>query len=111
MVRPAPRVDGLYELELIELALDGTRRRLATVPDSVIPAVRIDAARGRLFVTRSVEGIHNIHAMSLHDGSMRAVTSNQSPGVSFSGILPLRADAVVFARDERKRDIWLATKR
>jgi Tol biopolymer transport system component len=111
MVRPAPRVDGLYELELIELALDGTRRRLATVPDSVIPAVRIDAARGRLFVTRSVEGIHNIHAMSLHDGSMRAVTSNQSPGVSFSGILPLRADAVIFARDERKRDIWLATAR
>jgi hypothetical protein len=49
--------------------------------------------------------------MSLHDGSMRAVTSNQSPGVSFSGILPLRADAVIFARDERKRDIWLATAR
>jgi hypothetical protein len=62
-----------------------------------------------LFVTRATDGIHNIHAMSLRDGGMRQVTSNQSPGVSFSGIQPLRADAIVFARDERKRDIWLVT--
>ncbi|HJR59709.1 MAG TPA: protein kinase [Vicinamibacterales bacterium] len=108
--RATLRPDQLYELELIEVGLDGTRRGLARVPDSVIPVVRIDPDRGRLFVTRSAAGIHNIHAMSLRDGSMRQVTSNQSPGVSFSGIHPLRADAIVFARDERKQDIWLVTR-
>jgi serine/threonine protein kinase len=110
LLRPGERPGQLYELELTEVTLDGTRRPLATVADSVVPAVQIDAARGRLFVTRSVEGIHNIYLMSLSDGSMKPVTSNQSSGVSFSGIDPLRADAVVFARDERKRDIWLVRR-
>ena len=109
--RAARTATQLFELQLVEVGLDGTRRVLATVPDSVIPAVRVDAARERLFVTRAVNGIHNIHAMSLRDGTMRQLTVNQSPGVSFSGIQPLSADAVVFARDERKRDIWLVTTR
>ena len=99
----------LFELQLVEVALDGTRRNLGTVPDSPLPVVRADVGQGRLFVIRATDGIHNLHTMSLRDGTMRQVTSNQSPGVSFSGILPLRADAVLFARDERKRDIWLVT--
>jgi hypothetical protein len=91
------------------VTLDGTRRNLGTVPDAPIPVVRADVGRGRLFMIRATGGIHNLHTMSLRDGTMRQVTSNQSPGVSFSGIHPLRADAVLFARDERKRDIWLLT--
>jgi serine/threonine-protein kinase len=110
LLKPAPRPEQLYQLVLIEVTLAGGRRTLGTVPDSVIPTVRMDTGRKRLFVTRSSEGIHNIHVMSLVDGSMRQVTSNLSPGVSFSGIHPLRADAILFARDERKQDIWLVTQ-
>jgi serine/threonine protein kinase len=107
--RSAARPERLFELELIEMTIGGGRRRLAAVPDSVIPAVRLDAARGRLFLTRNIDGIHNVHVMWLRDGRQQQVTDNHSPGVSFSGIQALGDNAIVFARDERRRDIWLVT--
>ena len=104
-----PRPEQLFELDLMELTRDGGQRPVAPVADSVIPAVRIDPVHGRLFVTRSVNGIHNVFAISLRDGAVRPLTGNHSPGVSFSGIQPLQDDASVFAREEWKRDIWLLT--
>jgi serine/threonine protein kinase/Tol biopolymer transport system component len=107
--RTVPRPEQLFELELMELTLDGGRRVVRTISDSVIPAVRIDSGRGRLFVTRNIEGIHNLFTVSLRDGVQRQVTANHAPGVSFSGIQPLQDDSIVFAREEWKRDIWLLT--
>lgn len=107
--RSRVRPGQLFELELVELALGGGQRVLATVPDSVIPAVRVDTAGGRLFVTRNIDGIHNVYLISLRDGVQRQVTANHAPGVSFSGIQPLQDGAIVFAREEWKRDIWLLT--
>ena len=107
--RSTPRPDRLFELELLELSLGGGRRTVATVADSVIPAVQVDAARERLFVTREVDGIHNVYLMSLRDGRQRQVTTNHAPGVSFSGIQPLEDNGILFAREEWKRDIWLLT--
>lgn len=107
--RATRRPEQLFELELMEVPVGGGERVLATVPDSVIPAVHVDAARGRLFVTRNIDGIHNVYMMSLRDGVQRQVTANHSPGVSFSGIQALQEGAIVFAREEWKRDIWLLT--
>ncbi len=101
---------GLYELLLTELALDGTRRPLATLPDSFASTVRLDQVRGRLYVTRAVGGIQNVHLLTLADGKMRQLTTNEAPGISFSGIHPIGDDAIVFARDERRHDIWLVKK-
>jgi hypothetical protein len=104
-------VAGVHDLQLTEVAADGTRREVATLPTSFASTVRLDQARGRLYLTRAVGGIHNIHLLTLADGKMRQLTSNETPGVSFSGIQPLGDDAIVFARDERRRDIWLVKRK
>jgi serine/threonine protein kinase len=110
VLRRAARAGQLFELQLTEAALGGAQRAIGVVADAAVPAVRIDAARGRLFVTRSVDGVHNVFAMTLRDGALRQVTNNHAPGVSFSGIQPLQEeDAVVFAREQWTRDIWLLT--
>jgi serine/threonine protein kinase len=107
--RSLPRPEHLFQIELLELTLDGGRRQLASIGDSATPSVRVDARSGGLYVTRSVEGIHNVYMLSLRDGAQRQLTANHAPGVSFSGIQPLQDDAIVFAREEWKRDIWLLT--
>ena len=101
---------GMYELLLTELALDGARRPIATLPDSFASTVRLDQVRGRLYVTRAVGGIQNVHLLTLADGKMRQLTTNEAPGISFSGIHPIGDEAIVFARDERRHDIWLVKK-
>jgi Tol biopolymer transport system component len=106
--RTAP-AGQLFDLEIVEVPLEGARRTIAAVSDSAVPAVRVDPAHGRLFLTRSIDGVHNIYAVSLRDGTQRQLTTNHAPGVSFSGIQPLQDEAIVFAREEWKRDIWLLT--
>jgi serine/threonine protein kinase len=101
---------GAYRLEYTELGLNGARRVIASIDDGVIPTARIDHAGRRLFVNRSTAGVQNLFAMSLADGTLRQVTANESPGVSFAGVQPLTDGAIVFARDERKQDIWLVRR-
>ena len=76
----------------------------------MLPTAKVDHRRGRLFLSRSIDGVQNLFAMSVADGSMRQITANESPGISFSGVQPMGDDALVFARDERKRDIWLVQR-
>ena len=101
---------GSHHLDVSELALDGGRRTVGTVKDGVLPTAKVDHRRGRLFLSRSIAGAQNLFAMSLADGSMRQITTNESPGISFSGVQPIGDDSIVFARDERKRDIWLVER-
>jgi Tol biopolymer transport system component len=101
---------GAFRLEFTALGLNGTRRVIAAIDDGVIPTARIDHAGGRLFVSRITAGVQNLFAMSLADGTLRQVTANESPGVSFAGVQPLADGAIVFARDERKQDIWLVQR-
>ena len=100
-----------YEIELKDVPPVGVSRTVAVVEDAPVPAVHVDAQRRRVLLTRNEGGVHNIYAVSLRDGAMTKITNNQTPGVSFSGIQSLRADAVVFAREERKRDIWLVQRK
>ena len=100
-----------YEMQLDELTLDGKTRSLAFIGDSPVPSVHLDVAHSRMLLTRDDSGVHNIYAVALRDGAVSRITNNQSPGVAFSGIQSLRANAIVFAREERKRDIWVVQRR
>jgi Tol biopolymer transport system component len=102
---------AMSSLEMTEASLDGRRRIVATVEDSFLSTARLDPAGRRVFVTRAIAGIHNIHVVNLADGTVKPVTANQAPGTSFSGIQPLGAGAIVFAREERKRDIWIVKRK
>ena len=44
------------------------------------------------------------------DGTVRNVTGNRQPGVSFTGIEPLADGALIFVRAELRQDIWLAER-
>jgi Tol biopolymer transport system component len=99
-----------YQVELNELSPGGSRT-VAVVADAPVPAVHVDPQRRRVLLTRNEGGVHNIYAVSLRAGVMTKITNNEMPGVSFSGIQSLRADAVVFAREERKRDVWLVQRK
>ena len=100
-----------YEIQLTEIPLNGEPRPIAVVADAAVPTIVMDLPRKRLLLTRDEEGVHNIYGISVPDGKFVKITNNESPGVSFSGIQPLRADALVFAREERKRDIWVVQRK
>lgn len=110
VLRSRGQAAGAYRLEFTELGVTGTRRVIASIDDGVIPTARIDPAGRRLFVSRSTAGVQNLFTISLADGTLRQVTENESPGVSFAGVQPLPDGAIVFARDERKQDIWLVRR-
>jgi Tol biopolymer transport system component len=110
VLRTRGRATSGLHMEFTEYGLQGTRRVIGAIDDGVIPAARVDHGGGRLFVTRSTAGVQNLFAMSLRDGTLRRVTANESPGVSFAGVQPLKDGSIVFARDERKQDIWLVQR-
>jgi hypothetical protein len=111
LLQRALRRGSSYQLQWREASVGGNLREVASVADSPVPAVHVDTHRGRLLLTRDENGVHNIYAVSLRDGSPTKITNNETPGVSFSGIQSLRANAIVFAREERKRDIWLVQRK
>jgi hypothetical protein len=111
LVKLSQRRGQVQEVQLIEVPLTGSVRAVATIDHAAVPAVSLDMMRGRVMITRNEQGVHNIYAVSLRDGATQKLTNNESPGVSFSGIQPLRADAIVFAREERKRDIWVVQRK
>jgi serine/threonine protein kinase len=103
--------DTTYTAEILLAGTDGALRP-AGVVDRVFPATsRLDAARGLLYLTRSQDAIHNLFAFSLATHALRAVTTNTSLDVSFSGVEPLGGDRFVGVRDEKKTDIWLLDAR
>ena len=111
LVKRTTRRGTLYDIELREISTTGRSRSVALIENAAAPTVQLDPTRGRVLLTRDVEGVHNIFSVSLRDGMLHRVTANESAGVSFSGIQPLRDDAIVFAREERKRDIWISRRK
>jgi serine/threonine protein kinase len=101
----------VYEVQLTEIPLNGEPRAIAFVADAAVPTIVMDLPRKRMLLTRDEEGVHNIYAVTVPNGGLVKITNNESPGVSFSGIQPLHADALVFAREERKRDIWISRRK
>jgi Tol biopolymer transport system component len=106
-----PVSSGTNELVVSELSVAGPSRVIATISDAAGPAARLDPPRMRLFVTRVVDGVHNLFTLSLADGTWKRLTANEAPGVSYSGVHVLADGGLVFGREERKRDIWLVERK
>lgn len=111
LVRVAERAEelGVSTIEiLIAPRATGNLDIVGRIEHALVGTTKLDPARGVLFLTRSIDGVHNVHAYSLATRSSRQVTENTVPGVSFSGIRPTRSGGLVVVRDARVRDIWLS---
>ncbi len=79
----------------------------AVIERAFVQTLRVDPDRRTFYVTRSDAGVHNLYAVPFGGRRPRALTSNRVAGVSFSGVARAPG-AIIFARDERKRDIYLS---
>ena len=111
LVQRTQRAGTGYQIQLRETPFTGAPRVLATIVDAPVPSVHVDARGGRVLLTRDENGVHNLYAVALRDGAVVKITNNETPGLSFSGIQSLRGEVLVYAREERKRDIWLVQRR
>lgn len=101
--------DRSADIEILLVRGDGRETAMASVPSAFVSTARLDAAGRRLYVTRVVDGIHNVYAVPLDgNGQATAVTSNGVPGVTFSGIIPLGDDRLIVAQMVSRRDIWVS---
>ena len=65
-------------------------------------------AGATLFYTGTVDRANNIFALTLRTGAARRLTSNELPSMEFSGIEPLADGSLIYARNDRRQDIWLS---
>jgi hypothetical protein len=97
---------GEFDVLAID-AISGAQRRIATVTSGFSSTAQLDASRQALVVTRAQNGVHNIYDVSLRTGTVRQVTRNTLPGVTYSGFQPIAGGGLIGAREERRQDIWL----
>jgi hypothetical protein len=101
---------GTQEVEVVAVGA-GTARTVTRLDGAFPATARLDPPGSFLYITRAENGLHNLYAVSTADGSTRPLTRNTQEGVSFSGIEPLGDGAVIYARAESRRDIWLARRK
>ena len=94
-------------MEVIEI-LDGHARSVATVAHAFAISARLAPSGGTLYFAAARERVHNVYALTIADGRIRRVTSNDLPGTVFSGIEPLADGSLIYAANERRQDIWLS---
>jgi len=99
--------DFTADVEVLVVSPNGGVRSIGVVPDAFVATTRLDPTRSVLFIARIEGGSHNLFEMSLANGRLRQITDNALPGVTFSGIQPLRSGALVGVRHQRRSDIWL----
>jgi hypothetical protein len=99
--------DSTAEIQVLVAGMMGALRTIGTVDRALIGTIRLDPARAVLYVTRSEGGIQNLFAYSLTNKTLRRVSENDLPGVTFSGIEPLGGGQIIGVRQERKSDVWL----
>ena len=94
-------------MEVIEVR-NGTARTVATVAPAYSFTSRLAPSGETLYFAGAEERVHNVYALSLADGRVRRMTSNDLPGTVFSGIEPLADGSLIYAVNERRQDIWLS---
>jgi serine/threonine protein kinase len=106
--RVALHEDVTADIEVLVVdARTGAVTTAGRITNAFIATAKLHAARRALFVTRIENGVHNLHELDLTTGSLRALTRNTLPGVTFSGFHPAGAGSLVGTREERRQDIWL----
>lgn len=94
-------------LEFLTLAGRSRNTVLLRHPRGYAPTARLDVANRRVIVTLQENGVDNLFALPLHAGPALRLTSNDRPAVTFSNVEVLPRGVLLFARHDRKQDIWL----
>lgn len=100
------RNDETPTVQILEVGPHQTRR-LGSISDMVRGSARFVAEADTLYLTRTEGLTHNLHAFDLGRGALRRLTANELPGVTFGGFESGGPDALIFSRQEVKRDTWL----
>ena len=96
------------DVEILLLnSVSGQVSRAGVINAAFMGTARLHAAKRALYITRMENGVHNVFEFAIETGALRALTRNTLPGVTFSGLHPVGASALVGTREERRQDIWL----
>jgi Tol biopolymer transport system component len=108
-LRSTVNEDWSERIEVLRATCGGTVEMVGVVPAGYSGSARVDRRTGTLYLTArdGIGGPHNLHAMRLDDGTVRRVTDNDLPGVTFSGLTLLADGRLVHARHERNHDLWI----
>jgi hypothetical protein len=86
----------------------GSVERLLRANDAYAVTARLSFAGEALLFTAGEQDIYNIYALPLSGGAVRRITDNELPGKMFSGIRGLENGSLIYAVNERRKDIWLS---
>jgi Tol biopolymer transport system component len=101
------RSDGSSPIGIAIVDGAGQVRRLPSLDDVFPTTARVDGIRRKLYVTRVVNGIHNIFSVSLDDGRARQVSDNRLSLVTFC-CTEVRPDgSIIYAQEEWRQDIYI----
>jgi Tol biopolymer transport system component len=101
---------GVYRLDLLIAPRSGGSAELAGAIDhAMVGSARFESSQSTLYVTRSLDGIHNVFAYPLASRLLRQVTDNAIAGVTYSGLRPPPAGGrtLILVRATQVRDVWL----
>jgi hypothetical protein len=99
--------DFTADVQVLVASAAGKTRPVGVIPQAFPSTARLDPARSILHVVRVEGGFQNLYEFSLTTGALRRLTTNDLPGVRFSGIDVLGSAGFVAVRRERRSDIWL----
>jgi Tol biopolymer transport system component len=108
VVRRGPRrSDGSSTIVITVVDAEGRARRLPALDDVFATTARLDSARRKLYVTRVVNGLHNLFSVSLDDGRARQISDNRLSLVTFC-CTEVRPDgSIIYAQEEWRQDIYI----
>jgi serine/threonine protein kinase/WD40 repeat protein len=110
IVRSRRSEGSLHSRDSLEfLSLDGTHAvaLLRRLPQGYPATARLDLPGRRILVTLRENRADNLFAVPLDTGPVVKLTSNDLPSVSFSNVELGPDGLVLFARHDRKQDVWL----
>ena len=94
--------------EVLEVEESGAPRLVGTIADAFAGTARVDPSRHLLYVTvADPSGVHNLRALDLQRGTIRSVTDNVIPGVSFADLVVMADGTLLCARQQRNEDLWV----
>ena len=85
---------------------DGRETQVARVPRAYAVTARL--AGDVVYFAAREKRVANLYALQLGRGTIRRLTNNELPSMTFSGIEPLANGSLIYAQDERRQDIWLS---
>lgn len=99
--------DWTQNAAVLELAPSGAVRTIAVIERTFAGTPRVDAERSLLYFVRSGEDlVHNLYSLSLRDGNARKLSSNNIPGISFSGLEVAPDGTLLYVLQENNQDLW-----